>query len=35
MILETDRLYLRELNQGDFTSLCKMLIGVCETPDPA
>ncbi len=24
-ILETDRLYLRELNQGDFDSLCKML----------
>lgn len=25
MILETERLYLRELNQGDFNSLCKIL----------
>lgn len=25
MILETERLYLRELNQGDFDALCRML----------
>lgn len=25
MILETDRLYLREMNQDDFNSLCKIL----------
>lgn len=25
MILETERLYLREMNQGDFESLCKIL----------
>lgn len=25
MILETDRLYLREMNQADFDSLCKIL----------
>lgn len=25
MILETKRLYLREMNQGDFNSLCKIL----------
>ncbi|MBU3875392.1 GNAT family N-acetyltransferase [Faecalicatena sp. AGMB00832] len=25
MILETERLYLREMNQGDFDSLCKIL----------
>lgn len=25
MILETKRLYLREINQGDFNSLCKIL----------
>ena len=25
MVLETDRLYLRELNQNDFHSLCKIL----------
>lgn len=25
MILETERLYLREMNQGDFSSLCKIL----------
>lgn len=25
MILETDRLYLREMNQNDFQSLCKIL----------
>lgn len=25
MILETERLYFRELNQNDFTSLCKIL----------
>ena len=25
MILETDRLYLREMNQSDFDSLCKIL----------
>ena len=25
MILETDRLYLRELNQGDYGSLCNIL----------
>ncbi len=25
MILETERLYLREMNQGDFHSLCKIL----------
>ncbi len=25
MILETERLYLREMNQGDFNSLCKIL----------
>ena len=25
MILETERLYLRELNQGDFPSLCRIL----------
>ena len=25
MILETERLYLRELNQGDFAALCTML----------
>ena len=25
MILETDRLYLREMNQSDFVALCKML----------
>ena len=25
MILETERLYLREMNQNDFESLCKIL----------
>ena len=25
MVLETDRLYLREMNQNDFHSLCKIL----------
>lgn len=25
MILETERLYLREMNQGDFEALCKIL----------
>lgn len=25
MILETERLYLREMNQGDFCSLCEIL----------
>ncbi|MEG2898443.1 MAG: GNAT family N-acetyltransferase, partial [Eubacterium sp.] len=25
MIIETDRLYLREMNQSDFESLCKIL----------
>ncbi len=25
MIFETERLYLREMNQGDFDSLCKIL----------
>lgn len=25
MILETERLYLREMNQGDFKSLCRIL----------
>ena len=25
MIIETDRLYMREMNQADFASLCKML----------
>ena len=25
MILETERLYLREMNQADFNSLCKIL----------
>lgn len=25
MILETERLYLREMNQSDFDSLCKIL----------
>ena len=25
IILETERLYLREMNQGDFPSLCKIL----------
>ena len=25
IILETERLYLREMNQGDFHSLCKIL----------
>jgi ribosomal-protein-alanine N-acetyltransferase len=25
MILETERLYLREMNQYDFKSLCKIL----------
>ncbi len=25
MILETERLYLREINQEDFNSLCKIL----------
>ena len=25
MILETDRLYLREMNQDDFPSLCRIL----------
>ena len=25
MIIETDRLYMREMNQADFTSLCKIL----------
>lgn len=25
MILETERLYLREMNQGDFAALCKIL----------
>ena len=25
MILETERLYLREMNQFDFESLCKIL----------
>ena len=25
MILETERLYLRELNQTDFNSLCRIL----------
>lgn len=25
MILETDRLYLREMNQLDYNSLCKIL----------
>ena len=25
MIIETDRLYLREMNQGDYASLCKIL----------
>ena len=25
MLLETERLYLREMNQGDFDSLCKIL----------
>lgn len=25
MILETERLYLREMNQSDFESLCKIL----------
>lgn len=25
MILETERLYLREINQKDFKSLCKIL----------
>ncbi|MCI8401329.1 MAG: GNAT family N-acetyltransferase [Lachnospiraceae bacterium] len=25
MILDTERLYLREMNQGDFPSLCKIL----------
>ena len=24
MILETERLYLREINQGDFDALCRM-----------
>lgn len=25
MVLETERLYLREMNQADFKSLCKIL----------
>ncbi len=25
MILETERLYLRELDQGDFEALCQIL----------
>lgn len=25
MILETERLYLREMNQADFESLCKII----------
>ena len=25
MILETERLYLREMNQADFRSLCKIM----------
>ena len=25
MILETERLYLREMNQSDYKSLCKIL----------
>ena len=25
MKLETERLYMREMNQGDFDSLCKIL----------
>ena len=25
MVLETDRLYLQEMNQNDFHSLCKIL----------
>ena len=25
MILETERLYLREMNQSDFNSLCKIM----------
>ena len=25
MIIETDRLYLREMNQGDYEALCKIL----------
>lgn len=25
MILETDRLYLREMNQADYGALCKIL----------
>ena len=25
MILETERLYLREMNQADFVSLCKIM----------